>query len=126
MNPKRTKRIQTVISPNHHEILSELTKTHGKMNHIIEQGIELVHQDKTGIHICDASKTLAIQEQMIQGGYIFFDSHFIEKLFKSITDGTMIDWLNLYLQEKLEAGNPLLTITDVNNSYQGYLKYLQL
>ena len=55
MSSKRTRRIQTVISPEHHDLLLELTRTHGKMNHIIEQGIEQVYQSKTGIHTCDAS-----------------------------------------------------------------------
>ncbi|MFV2015964.1 MAG: hypothetical protein ACC656_11070, partial [Candidatus Heimdallarchaeota archaeon] len=123
---KRTKRIQTVISPEHHELLSELTKTHGKMNHIIEQGIELVYQSKTGLHSCNASKTLNIQEQMIQNGYIFFDRDFIEQLFLHISNGTILEWIKEYMDSNLEAANPLLTIIETANTYQGLLEYLQL
>ena len=126
MSSKRTRRIQTVISPEHHDLLLELTRTHGKMNHIIEQGIEQVYQSKTGIHTCDASKTLNIQEQMIQGGYIFFDRTFIEDFFKGILNDNLIEWLEKFQKTTVEAANPLLTIIDVENSFQGLLEYLQL
>lgn len=126
MSSKRTRRIQTVISPEHHDLLLELTRTHGKMNHIIEQGIEQVYQSKTGIHTCDASKTLNIQEQMIQGGYIFFDRKFIEDFFNGILQGNLIEWLDEFQKTNVEAANPLLTIIDVENTFQGLLEYLQL
>ncbi len=126
MSSKRTRRIQTVISPEHHDLLLELTRTHGKMNHIIEQGIEQVYQTKTGIHTCEASKTLNIQEQMIQGGYIFFDRKFIEDFFNGILNGNLIEWLEEFQRTNVEAANPLLTIIDVENSFRGLLEYLQL
>jgi CheY-like chemotaxis protein len=126
MNSKRTRRIQTVISPEHHDLLLELTRTHGKMNHIIEQGIEQVHQSKTGIHTCDASKTLSIQEQMIELNYGFFDRKFIEDFFNGIQNGNLLDWLEEFQKTNIEAGNPLLTIIDVENTFQGLLEYLQL
>jgi hypothetical protein len=110
MNPKRTKRIQTVISPEHHDLLSELTKTHGKMNHIIEQGIELVYESKTGHHSCNASKTLNIQEQMIQNGYIFFDRKFIENLFNSIESRINEHSPNKIKQWKKKKGNTAIFV----------------
>lgn len=126
MSSKRTRRIQTVISPEHHDLLLELTRTHGKMNHIIEQGIEQVYQNKTGIHTCEASKTLNIQEKMIEGGYIFFDRKFIEDFFNGILNGNLIEWVEEFQKTNVEAANPLLTIIDVENTYQGLLEYLQL
>ena len=126
MQSKRTRRIQTVISPEHHDMLLELTRTHGKMNHIIEQGIEQVYQNKTGIHTCEASKTLNIQEKMIEGGYIFFDRKFIEDFFNGVLNGTLMEWLEEFQKTNVEAANPLLTIIDVENTFQGLLEYLQL
>lgn len=97
------------------------------MNHIIEKGIELVHQDKTGSHDCDASRTLAIQEQMIQSGYIFFDKRFIEEFVQTVMRGDVLNWLRSYQQTSHAAANPLLTMIDRDlTTFNHLLEYLQL
>ena len=124
--PKRDKRIQTVISEEHHTRLLKLTEQYGKMNHVIEKGIDLINElGDPSVHSCDATRSLAVQQQMMDQGYIFLQQKFLSDFFESLNTGTIQNWINTFLNHLTEAANPLYSRIAIENTFQGLKDFLQ-
>ncbi|MHA1990165.1 MAG: response regulator [Candidatus Hodarchaeales archaeon] len=123
---KTKKRIQTIISEEHYGLLQKLTDRYGKMNHVIEKGIDLINeQEDPSIHQCESTDILNLQQQMMDQGYIFIQHKFITELFNNLVEGSLIKWIDTFLDHPDDAANPLYSKLTLKNDFPSLLYYLE-
>lgn len=123
---KSKKRIQTIISEDHYGLLQKLTDRYGKMNHVIEKGIDLINeQEDPSIHKCESTITLNLQQQMMDQGYIFIQHKFLTEFFNNLTQGTLTNWTDTFLDHPDDAANPLYSVLSLKNDFQSLLYFFE-
>ena len=123
---KSKKRIQTIISEDHYSLLQKLTDRYGKMNHVIEKGIDLINeQEDPSIHKCESTVTLNLQQQMMDQGYIFIQHKFLTEFFNNLTQGTLLNWTDTFLNHPDDAANPLYSVLSLKNNFQSLLYFFE-
>lgn len=104
MSTRRTKRVQTKLSIQHHSILKELTDQHYKINHLIEQAIDLVYQIETNeriLHECDATKTMKLYDLIFNSNHILIHSTFLNIILEGLTEGNFVNKCKSFLETNI-------------------------
>ena len=119
----RSKRIQTLISDEHYSMLQGFTEQYGKMNNVIEKGLELIRElGDPSTHKCDATSTLSIQQQMLDQGFAFVQQRLVSGFLLNLVQGNLSNWTEMVLDNPQDAANPLYAKLTLDNSF-GSLKY---
>ncbi|MFW9995788.1 MAG: response regulator [Candidatus Odinarchaeota archaeon] len=129
---KRDYRLQTLITQRHRKKLSKLAKRYGRMNDVIEMGIDLVErfEETETCDTCDLHSTIDLLNSLgSMSNYVFISNAINEKFFENLLFGKSIEEtfseINDFFENDLELKESLLSRFTVENAPFSGVKFIK-